>query len=87
MGDYPARTRAALAAGCDMVLVCNHPVEAERVLIALDGRPPDPASGMRLARMHGKSAPDWATLQASEVWQQAVAAIEPLCDPTLELDV
>ncbi len=39
-GDIVARGRAALAAGCDMVLVCNRPELADRLLDGLDWSPP-----------------------------------------------
>jgi beta-N-acetylhexosaminidase len=32
VGDYPQRAKLALAAGCDMVLVCNNPKAAAQVL-------------------------------------------------------
>ncbi|GMV02572.1 MAG: beta-N-acetylhexosaminidase [Burkholderiaceae bacterium] len=38
-GDIVARARTALAAGCDMVLVCNRPDLADRLLDGLDWRP------------------------------------------------
>lgn len=42
-GDVVGRARAALAAGCDMALVCNAPDEAARVLDALGDARLDPA--------------------------------------------
>lgn len=36
-GGYPERAKAALEAGCDMVLVCNQPEHAAEVLKALEG--------------------------------------------------
>ncbi|MCO5107650.1 MAG: beta-N-acetylhexosaminidase [Burkholderiaceae bacterium] len=38
-GDIVARGRAALAAGCDMVLVCNRPDLADQLLAGLDWSP------------------------------------------------
>lgn len=52
VGGMVDRAHAALAAGCDMVLVCNDPAGAAQVLEGL--RPdPAPASRLRLVRMHG----------------------------------
>ena len=51
-GDMVARARSALAAGCDMVLVCNDraaAVEAVEGLAVADR----PVSGARLMRLHG----------------------------------
>lgn len=48
-GDHAARARAALEAGCDLVLLCNDPESADRLLPALEDRPPP--SPKRLERM------------------------------------
>ena len=50
-GDIVARAEAALAAGCDMVLACNAPVEAARLL---DGLQAAPVLEDRAARMRGR---------------------------------
>ncbi len=55
-GDVTARARVALAAGCDMVLVCNRPDLADQVLRHL-AWPPTPMSLIRFARMHGRPHP------------------------------
>ena len=49
-GDIVARGRAAFAAGCDMVLVCNDPGEAARLL---DGLHPVRLDPVRAGRMRG----------------------------------
>ena len=52
-GSYTARARAAIAAGCDMVLVCNNQQAAIKVLETLESEI-SPASQVRLIRMHGQ---------------------------------
>ncbi len=85
-GDHPARARAALAAGCDMVLLCNELEAVPVVLRALQGHR-DPAAQLRLARLRGaRHAPDWARLRASPAWHEAVDALAAL-DPDPELDL
>ncbi len=52
-GDIVTRARQALAAGCDMVPVCNDRASVVTLLDRLDVEP-EPASRLRLVRMHGK---------------------------------
>ena len=86
-GDTPERARRALAAGCDGLLVCNHPDQAARVLEALEGEA-DPARQLRLARFHGQGGTPMATLQASGEWRAAVDRLTAIEDhPWLEMDV
>ena len=70
MGGVVARAEAALAAGCDVLPVCNR---RESVVALLDGlkSQPGPASQMRVLRMRGKEAPDRAELMASERYRQS----------------
>lgn len=70
MGDVVARAEAALMAGCDMLLVCNDRSAVLRLLTALRTTPL-PATQMRLMRMHGRTADNWATLQHNPRWQAA----------------
>ncbi|CAL1240787.1 beta-N-acetylhexosaminidase [Candidatus Methylocalor cossyra] len=70
-GDPVERAGVALAAGCDMVLVCNAPGAAGRVLERLAGEPPDPGRINRLARLRGGPARDRATLLATADWRKA----------------
>ena len=87
-GDYSDRARAALDAGCDMVLVCNHTEAAQQVLESLEDYS-NPASQMRLVRMHGRGDYEsLAALQATPRWQQAVQQLASLeQSPWLELEV
>ena len=78
MGDIVDRGQAALAAGCDMVLVCNHPDESARLLDRLDA-PANPVSHVRLARLHERHKFDREALQQNPAWQQAVTVAEGLC--------
>ncbi len=55
-GGITERAMASLAAGCDMVLVCNRPDLADEVLARLKWAMP-PVSLIRLARMHGRPHP------------------------------
>ncbi len=53
LGSYTERASAAIAAGCDMVLVCNNQTAATKVLETLQTQI-SPASQVRLIRMHGR---------------------------------
>lgn len=63
-GDATQRTSAALAAGCDMVLICNDPDAAAKVIDELDHRP-DSESMARLARMRGRAVESSAARAAN----------------------
>ena len=78
MGDIVERGQAALAAGCDMVLVCNHPAESVQLLDRLDA-PANPVSHVRLARLHERHKFDREALQQNPAWEQAVSVAEGLC--------
>ncbi len=73
-GDYPQRARKALAAGCDMVLVCNNPAAAQQVARALAGFE-DPVISSRIARLHGRHADSHQRVRQDRRWKQALAFI------------
>jgi len=86
-GGYGDRAELALEAGCDMVLVCNHPDGVAEVIESLEGYA-DPTGQMRLMRMHGKETFDRGELLASHQWKVASEMIASLDDsPMLEMDV
>ena len=53
LGNIVVRTKAALNAGCDMVLVCNNPQSLDQLLAELEWDT-SAVSMARIARMHGK---------------------------------
>lgn len=77
IGDSVARAEAALAAGCDMALVCNDEVSANEILDGLKWEI-DPASLLRLAHMHGRTAETRKKLEANEHYHQSVEMIQHL---------
>lgn len=70
-GDILARAQAALTAGCDMVLVCNHPDLADELLSRLDWDMSTESESRLLDLLPAKPALDWEALQADEHYQQA----------------
>ncbi len=74
-GGLPERARAALDAGCDMLLVCNDPQGAARVLDALGGWD-SPASHLRLARMHGRHALSRPQLAADGHYRRVLRMVQ-----------
>lgn len=69
VGGYTQRAAAALKAGCDMVLVCNHRPGALEVLDWLHGQALS-STNPRIAALRGTSAPSLEDLRNSDRWQQ-----------------
>lgn len=85
--QYAERARAALSAGCDMVLICNNRPGALEVIEAL-AEHHDPVAHMRLVRMHGRHVDGLAALRQAPRWRHAVAALARVAeDPSLDLDL
>jgi len=66
-GDVVTRARQALSAGCDMLPVCNDRPSVETLLDRL-GVEPEPASQMRLVRLHGRDGMTREQLKATPEW-------------------
>jgi beta-N-acetylhexosaminidase len=85
-GTVPERARRALAAGCDVLSVCNDRPAVLAVLEELAGES-DPLSQVRLARLHGRPMPDRFALQQHARWLECRAAVDHCRDaPQLRLD-
>jgi beta-N-acetylhexosaminidase len=70
-GDVVTRARQALLAGCDMLPVCNNRASVIELLDKLEIEP-QPASSLRLVRMHGRGGPlPRPELEASPQWIHA----------------
>lgn len=69
-GDVVTRAQQALSAGCDMLPVCNNRASVIELLEHLDVEP-QPASSLRLVRLHGRASPARAALEASPEWMRA----------------
>lgn len=85
-GSVPERAQRALAAGCDVVAVCNDRAAAVSVLDHLQGAT-DPLSQVRLARLHGRPSPMRLELTDTARWRECRNAIDHCRDaPNLQLD-
>lgn len=76
-GSFSDRANAALDAGCDMVLVCNHRVGALEVLQALEQRGQFPEQ-RRFDALRGKFRHNWQSLHADANWALAQATVGAL---------
>ena len=75
VGGFAARARYSLDAGCDIVLVCNHPEGADEILSSLEGYS-NPTSQLRMVRLHGRQVPGMDDLFHTREWQHAVALLQ-----------
>lgn len=69
-GDIVTRAQLALAAGCDVLPVCN---DRQSVIMLLDklAIQPEPASQLRTVRLRGRDALPREALLAAQEWKQA----------------
>lgn len=77
MGDIVQRAELALAAGCDMVLVCNDPTGTAKVIDGLPANFALQSSSLdRLKTLKKAACSDFATLQKSMDYQIARRALD-----------
>lgn len=80
------RIQLALAAGCDLVLLCNCPDDVAQAIESLKGYN-DPAAQLRLMRLRGRNGPGLDALRQTARWQdarQSIATLSATPDLTLE---
>jgi beta-N-acetylhexosaminidase len=86
-GTVPERARQALAAGCDVLAICN---DRSGVLATLEelADESDPLSQVRLVRLHGRPAAlSREALATLPRWQECRDAVDHCRDaPQLRLD-
>ena len=75
-GSVAQRADLALAAGCDMVLVCNEPRQASDLVAYLDKKQ-QPGSD-RIGCMLAKNAHNHAHLYESDKWLEAKGLVSEL---------
>ncbi len=85
-GTMAERAKAALAAGCDVLPICNNRQGVIEVVEALSNWE-DALGQIRLVRLHGLPGPSREELARSEQWQGCVQAVERCkAPPELKLD-
>ncbi|MGH8317633.1 MAG: beta-N-acetylhexosaminidase [Steroidobacteraceae bacterium] len=85
-GDIVTRATRALSAGCDMLPVCNQRASVLELLDRLRAEP-EPASGLRLVRLHGRGGWGAEELRNRPEWQRAHEWLERCAAaPALKLD-
>jgi beta-N-acetylhexosaminidase len=86
VGDMQQRAAAALAAGCDVLSLCNDRKGVLQVVDSLRGSG-DPLSQVRMVRLHGKPGPARSVLHASAEWQACESAVRGCMErPDLKLN-
>ena len=78
-GGYTERVKAALACGCDAVLICNQPQAVMEVIDALPVTD-DPIRYSRLAHLHGRPVAGVQAYHRLPRWKKTIKAIADLIE-------
>jgi len=85
-GSVPERARRAMAAGCDVLAVCNDRTAVLATLEELAGES-DPLSQVRLVRLHGRPMPGREGLERTARWVECRKAVDRCMEaPSLQLN-
>lgn len=85
-GDVVARAEKALAAGCDMLPVCNNRASVLKLLEGLKMEP-EPTTRLRLVRLHGRAGMSREELAAQPEWTRSQELLARYATtPTLKLE-
>lgn len=85
-GNIVARAGQALAAGCDVLPVCNDRAAVLQLLGSMR-HTVDPVGGLRLARLHGRDGIELQALASNPRWQEGVMAAQRCLErPELHLE-
>ncbi len=74
-GGDVERARSSLQAGCDMMLICNNPEGTIEVIEAMPDYL-DPASQLRMMRLHGRPPAEIADLYQTQRWREATRQLQ-----------
>lgn len=83
MGDYAGRSKKALSAGCDLLLLCNEPEGVVQVLDGLDYQPTQAQKERHYSLLKRRQI-SWRELEGSSRWQQASQRLSALQHEWLE---
>ncbi|MEE9304159.1 MAG: beta-N-acetylhexosaminidase, partial [Thiotrichaceae bacterium] len=76
-GGFTERAEAAIEAGCDMILACNHRQGAIEILDNVQHQV-DARTAHRLKRMQGDAIYNRSSLLVSDLWKEAVECVTML---------
>ncbi len=76
IGDYTERTKQAMAAGCDIVLICNNREGVIETLERVQIKPDEASEARRLSLLAKGQTPAFGELKQNHSWQMAHTALD-----------